>query len=317
MAQQGTHTGFARKLIFVAVAACFVASAALANPTGPAVVNGTATIQQTGNLLQITNSPNAIINWQSYSIGAGEITRFLQQSASSAVLNRIISQNPSAILGALQSNGRVFLINPNGILFGAGAQIDVAGLIASTLNLANADFLAGRLRFTDVPGAGSMVNQGNITSVQGGQVYLVGPAVTNSGIITSPKGEVILAAGNSVELVNPGTPNLRVEIIAPDNQAINLGQIVADSGRVGIYGGLINHSGTIRADSAVATDDGRIVLKATESVTLEPTSVISASGTKGGEISVLAGSRCRSRDGSTHPHPTAATAGSSRLPPPT
>ena len=94
--------------------------------------------------------------------------------------------------------------------------------MASTLNLSNDDFLNNRMRFTDGAGAGSVVNQGNISS---GSVYLVGSAVTNDGLITSPNGEVILAAGDSVELVNPGTPNLRVEIVAPDNEARNLGQL--------------------------------------------------------------------------------------------
>ena len=129
-------------LISLAVASCFSADLAFANPTGPVVANGQVSIIQNGNLLQITNSPSSIINWQSFSIGASEITRFLQQSNSSAVLNRVVTQNPSSILGALQSNGRVFLINPNGILFGAGAQIDVAGLVASSLKLSDADFLA-------------------------------------------------------------------------------------------------------------------------------------------------------------------------------
>jgi filamentous hemagglutinin family protein len=277
------------KLISVAVASCFVAGAAFANPTGPSVVKGNATIVQNGNLLQITNTPNAILNWQSFSIGANEITRFIQQSASSAVLNRVVTQNPSTILGALQSNGRVFIVNPNGILFGAGAQVDVAGLVASTLNLSDSDFLAGRMRFAGGLGAG-VVNQGNITTGAGGNVYLVGSAVTNNGIITSPQGEVILAAGNSVELVNPGTPNLRVEIAAADNQAINLGQILSDAGRVGIYAGLINNSGSIRADSAVS-EGGRILLKATKSATLESTSVLSAQGHGGGEIKVLGGDK--------------------------
>ena len=282
-----------RKLISLAVASCFVAEWACANPTAPTVVHGAATIQQAGNLLSITNSPNAIINWGSFSIGASEITRFIQQSQASAVLNRVIGQNPSSILGALQSNGRVFLINPSGILFGAIAQIDVAGLVASTLNLSNDDFLAGRMRFTALPsgegpGVRGIENHGNITTAQGGQVYLVAPDIKNTGIITSPKGEVVLAAGNSVELVNPGTPNLRVEITAPDNEARNLGQIVADSGRVGIYAGLINHSGTIRADSAVVGENGQILLKATKDVTLEASSVTSASGPQGGSISIEA-----------------------------
>ena len=275
------------RLISVAVAACFLAGAAFANPTGPSVVNGSATIVQNGNLLQITNTPNAILNWQSFSIGANEITRFVQQSASSAVLNRVVTQSPSTILGTLQSNGRVFIVNPNGILFGAGAKVDLAGLVATTLSLSDADFLAGRMRFADGLGA-SVVNQGNITTRAGGNVYLIGSAVTNSGIITSPHGEVMLAAGNRVELVNPGTPNLRVEIAAADNQAINLGQILSDAGRVGIYAGLINNSGSIRADGVVS-EGGRILLRATKSATLESTSVLSAQGQGGGRIDVLAG----------------------------
>jgi len=251
------------------------------------VVNGSATIVQNGNLLQITNTPNAILNWQSFSIGANEITRFVQQSASSAVLNRVVTQSPSTILGTLQSNGRVFIVNPNGILFGAGAKVDLAGLVATTLSLSDADFLAGRMRFADGLGA-SVVNQGNITTRAGGNVYLIGSAVTNSGIITSPQGEVMLAAGNRVELVNPGTPNLRVEIAAADNQAMNLGQILSDAGRVGIYAGLINNYGSIRADGAVS-EGGRILLRATKSATLESTSVLSAQGQGGGRIDVLAG----------------------------
>ncbi len=282
------HTGEASRLNIVtaAVAACFASGGAFANPTGPAVANGQVMFHQQGNLLQITNSPNAIINWQSFSIGVSEITRFLQQSGSSAVLNRVITQNPSSILGALQSNGRVFLINPNGILFGPGSQVDVAGLVASTLNLSDADFLGGRLRFTEEPGAGSVINQGAINAASGGQVYLVGPAVKNEGVITSPQGEVVLAAGKTVELVEPGTPNLRVEITAPDNEAVNLGQIAADAGRVGIYAGLVHQSGTVQANTAQVTEDGRIVLKATKGATLEAGSVTAATGVKGGNVTV-------------------------------
>jgi filamentous hemagglutinin family protein len=136
-----------RTLVALAVAACFASEVAHANPVGPVVVNGQATFAQAGSVLSVTNSPGSIINWQQFSIGTGEATRFIQQSSASAVLNRVVTSDPSSILGTLQSNGRVFLINPNGIVFGAGARIDVAGLVASTLHLSNEDFLAGRLNF--------------------------------------------------------------------------------------------------------------------------------------------------------------------------
>src|SRR5262245_33426287 len=141
MASQGFR-GFRPTVVSLAVASCFASSVALANPTGAQVVNGQVSVIQNGALLQITNSPNSIINWQSFSIASGEITRFVQQSAASAVLNRVAAGNPSQILGMLQSNGRVFLVNPSGITFGAGSVVDVAGLVATSLNLSNADFLA-------------------------------------------------------------------------------------------------------------------------------------------------------------------------------
>lgn len=270
-----------RKRITLALVSCFATSCALANPSGPSVISGNAIFNQQGNLLSITNSPNAILNWRYFSIGANEITRFNQQSAASAILNRVVGVDPSIILGTMQSNGRVFLINSNGILFGAGARIDVAGLVASTLNLSDIDFLAGRLRFTDTPGAGGIHNQGAITTPTGGQVYLIAPNVQNSGIITSPRGEVILAAGKSVELVDPGTPNLSVKITAPATEALNVGNIIAHSGKIGIYAGLITNSGTIEADGVVVGQNGEIQLRATGTVTLEAGSVISASGAPG------------------------------------
>ena len=134
--QQGRLALTARRTATaVAVAACFSSvifiDAVQANPVNPTVVHGTANFASVGNILNITNSPNAIINWGSFSIGVNELTRFIQPSALSAVLNRVTGQDPSAILGALQSNGRVFLLNPNGIVFGAGSRINVAGLVAS------------------------------------------------------------------------------------------------------------------------------------------------------------------------------------------
>ncbi|MBI2312471.1 MAG: filamentous hemagglutinin N-terminal domain-containing protein [Betaproteobacteria bacterium] len=275
-----------RKLLSVAIASCFVSAGAYANPTGPAVVAGQASFATQGNLLSITNSPNSIINWQGFSIAGNEVTRFIQQSASSAVLNRVVGIDPSTILGTLQSNGRVVLVNPNGVFFGQGSVVDVAGLVVSSLNLSNADFLAGRFSFPDTPGAKGIENQGTITTRTGGHVYLVAPDIKNSGVITAPGGEILLAAGKSVELVDGFTPDLRVRITAPDNQALNLGSLVAQGGRVGIYAGLIRHSGTVSADTAVVGENGKIILKATRDVTLDAASVASANGPQGGSVTI-------------------------------
>src|SRR5262245_40374609 len=265
------------RVIALAVASCFAPMVG-ANPTGGKVVSGQASITQQGKQLTIVNSPSAVIQWRGFSIGADEVTRFIQQSPSSAVLNRVVGQDPSKILGTLTSNGRVFLINPNGILFGPNATVDVAGLVASSLALSDKDFIAGRLRFTETAGAKAVENQGTIRTQAGGEVLLIAPDVKNSGVITSPQGEVILAAGKSVEIVDPKSPHLRVEIQAPENEALNLGTIVADGGRVSIYATSIRNAGRIQANTVERTQAGEIVLKAKKDITLEKTSVITANG---------------------------------------
>jgi filamentous hemagglutinin family protein len=276
-----------RQLV-AAVAACTLAANAIANPTGAQVVAGQVGIVSSSNQLLITNSPGAIINWQSFSVLPGELTRFIQQGASSSVLNRIIGQDPTQILGALQSNGKVFLINPNGILFGKGSQLSVNGLVASSLNLSDADFLAGKLKFSAAGKAGNVSNQGAITTPSGGQVYLIAPNVTNEGLITSPGGDVVLAAGQSVDLADSNEPDVRVVISAPGNQALNVGKVVAESGHIGIYGALVNQMGFVSANSAAVGENGKIVFKSTGDTTLGAGSVTTATGAgSGGEIDVL------------------------------
>ncbi|WP_426085153.1 YDG domain-containing protein [Janthinobacterium sp. PSRC2-1] len=276
-----------RTALALLIAACF--SAAHANPVLPQVVHGQATFNQHGNLFTITNTPNTIINWQSFSVNPGEITRFLQQNAGSSVLNRITGQDPSKILGSLESNGKVFLINPNGVLFGRDARVDVAGLVASSLALSNQDFLAGKMHFNAGEQAGAVINQGTIHAGSGGQILLIAPNVENSGIITAPNGDVLLAAGHSVQLADAANPDLRVVLSAPADQAINVGQIVAQGGRIGMAGALLNQRGVLNANSAVVGENGKIVLKATGKTLLENGSVTSATSAagKGGEITVL------------------------------
>ena len=276
-----------RTALALLLAGCF--GAAQANPALPQVVNGQATFNQQGNIFSITNTPNTIINWQSFSIHAGEITRFIQQNGNSAVLNRITGQDPSKILGALESNGKVFLINPNGIVFGQGAKVDVNGLVASSLGMTNEDFLAGKRQFTAGGVAGGVSNAGLINAGKGGQVLLIAPNVENTGIITAPNGEVILAAGSSVQLADPGNPQLRVLVSAPADQALNLGQIIAQGGSIGMAGALVSQRGVLNANSAVVGENGRIVLKASGKSLLEAGSVTSATGAAGtgGQIQVL------------------------------
>ena len=269
----------------VKIGACLLlaAGSAFALPTGSQIVSGTAGIVTSGSTMTVTNSAGAIINWQGFSIANGETTRFIQPSALSAVLNRVTGGDPSKILGTLQSNGKVLLINPSGIIFGAGSRVDVNGLIASSLDIANQDFLAGKMKFTAGAMAGKVENQGTITTPSGGSVYLIASDVQNSGVITAPNGDVLLAAGKEVLLVDSSNPEIAMVVTAPEGQSINLGTIVANAGRVGMYGSVVRQQGRISADSAVS-EGGKIFLRATKSIELADTSVTSADGTKGGTI---------------------------------
>jgi filamentous hemagglutinin family protein len=302
---------FQRRLIQAAVAACF-ATAVHANPTGPSVVSGAATFNAVGKNLTVTNSPGAIIHWQGFSIRADEVTRFIQSGAASAVLNRVTGAEHSQLLGQLLSNGKVFLINPNGVTIGAGARIDTAGFVASSLALSNEDFLAGKFRFTDPGHAGKVTNAGTISAHSGGPVYLVAPTVENHGVITAPNGDVMLAAGKSVELVSAASPDLRVQVQA-GGEALNVGQLVVESGRVGLYGAAVRNSGLVSADSAQVTAAGTVVLRASKDVTLEATSVVTASGAQGGSVHAQAEQGTLLADGRIEAKGAAARGGEVKL----
>ena len=273
------------KQVVVALILSLVGSA-YANPIGGSVANGQASFNTTGNTLTVTNTPGTIINWQNFSIQSNEITRFVQQSAASAVLNRVVTNNPSQILGSLQSNGRVFLVNPNGIVFGAGSTINVAGLVATTLNLSDSGFISGNYNLTGgTSSTGNISNAGSITAQSGGQIYLIAPNVENSGIISAPNGEIFLAAGNNALLVNSQDPNLAVSITAPAGNVTNVGQLVASAGNLGLIGALVSNTGAVSADSATM-QGGNIIFKASQSAQVGGT--VSANGTSGGSVSISA-----------------------------
>lgn len=255
------------------------AAAGLANPLGPTIIQGVDDISGVGTpeVTIYQTAPQAVVNWQAFDIAAGEITRFVQPSPSAWALNRIFDTNPSRIMGSLQANGSVVLINPNGVWFGPGAQVNVAGLVASSLNLSDERFLAGVYRF-EGSALGGVHNAGRITTPSGGFVYLFAPAVSNSGVITSPDGHVALASGSTVYLGGrPDGGGLLVQVSAPAGEAVNLGELVADGGRVDLYAGVVNQSGVVRADTVRETN-GRIELVAGERLVIGSASRTEARG---------------------------------------
>ncbi|HEY9192028.1 MAG TPA: filamentous hemagglutinin N-terminal domain-containing protein, partial [Methyloversatilis sp.] len=300
----------------VAAMATALPGLAIANPAGQQVISGQVGLQTQGSTLNITASDRAIINWKQFSIQPGETTRFIQPNSTATVLNRVVGQDPSKILGNLVANGRVFLINPNGVLFGAGAKVDTAGLVASTLNIRNEDFLAGRMKFDADGTAGKLRNEGSLKTT-GGPLILIATDVENTGLITAENGDIVLAAGRSVEIADPHQPALRVKIEA-GGEAINLGQLIARGGNVGMFGAALTQAGKISATGAQRTADGRIVLRGSKSVTLtaqsetiaqtadgaggrievsapevkvEAGALVDASGTQGGRIEIAAEQR--------------------------
>jgi len=274
------------RLGLVAVGAWFFAAEVLSNPVNPTVVNGTASFNQAGNVLTVTNSNGAIINWDKFSIQRGETTHFAQTSASSSVMNRVLN-DPTVIYGTLSSNGRVFLVNPAGIMVGPGGRVDTAGFVASTLNIRNEDFLAGRNLFVNDGNAKDVINQGEIKTPAGGSVYLIGTNVGNESIITTPQGETILAAGATVSLIDSATPGVKVDITGAEGNVTNLGTITAEAGRIGIAGVIVRNSGILNASSLVS-DGGRIFLKASQDAYVDGNGHIVATGT-GGSVEILVG----------------------------
>ena len=286
----------AGSLLSLALGPGLRSATAQALPSGLTVVQGQARQSTVGNTLTVTNSPGAVLNWNAFSIGAQSAVRFDQASASSQVLNRVVGQDPSQVLGRLSSNGKVWLLNPHGVLFGPGARVDVAGLVVSTLNLADTDWQAGRKLFSGTSGA-DIVNQGELRTPLGGRVMLVGASLRNVGLIEAPGGQVVLAAGRSVELLDTGSPNLSVKISAPHGSALNLGQLSAAGGRIDIHAAVVNQDGLVRAESLDAGAGGEIVLRATQALMLGAASRTVANGSSGGAVTVDAGSGTTSLSG--------------------
>ena len=220
-------------------------------PQAGSVAAGSASIATSGNSVTVTQgTPRAIINWRSFDVGAGGTVRFEQPDAASAILNRVTGAAGSTIAGSLSANGQVFLVNPNGITISPTGTIRAHGFVASTLDIADEDFLSGKLDFRGTGMPARVMNAGSITGAAGGFAALLAGTVDNSGRVVVPAGRVGLASGERVVLDLSGNGFLQVALPAG--------------------GGGIDHSGTIRAEggfvqlsAAAARESARRVINMT------------------------------------------------------
>jgi len=238
------------------------ASAAPALPSGGTTVAGSAAISapSSSRLTIIQGSNRAVIDWTSFNVGQGGVVTFRQPGASAATLNRVTSDATSLIAGEITANGSVFLINPNGIEITKSGVVDVGqGFVASTLDISNRDFLAGKGVFS-AAGAGLVANAGTITTGAGGYVGLLGGAVGNSGVIAAPAGQVVIGAGRAATLDINGGGFLQVTI--PASAALSrdgaTAVLTAAAARAAVRGA-VNLPGAVNAQS-VSGQDGDVTL---------------------------------------------------------
>jgi len=238
-------------------------------PTGGQIVSGSGQIQQSANTTTIQQTSQSLsLNWQSFDIGANQTVNFVQPGASSVAVNRVLGNTASEIFGHLNANGQVWLINPNGVLFGQGAQVNVGGIVASTLDVAEGTPGSGTVRLAG-DGKGKVVNQGSINAASGGYVALIGNQVSNQGSIRAQLGTVALGGGSAVTLTFSDNHLLHLEVDKStlNNLAENRQLIVADGGQVLMTAGArdsllasaVNNTGTVQAHT-VAEHDGVITL---------------------------------------------------------
>lgn len=245
-------------------------------------------------------SDKAIVNWQGFSIGAGEQVRIEQPGAGSAILNRVTGASRSEIQGRLDANGKVFLINRNGVVFGEAAAVNVGSLVASTLDIDNDDFVADRLRFRALEGPAAVENAGSISVAERGTVALMGGRVANNGTIRAQLGTVAMAAGEemTLDLAGDGLSRLTVTRATLEALVDNGGAVIADGGQVllsaralaEVSSRVVNQTGVVRA-RGLSERGGRIVLDGGDSGVTEVSGVLDASapqaGGRGGEVQVL------------------------------
>lgn len=244
------------------VVSAFLAGSTIcfASPTGGTVNNGNASINQNGSITTINQFSNkASINWNSFNIAPTETVNFVQPSASSIILNRVVGNESSVINGALNANGQVWILNSNGVLFGQGASVNTAGLIASSMNITDQNFMNGNYTFESTGSDASIINMGTIRVTDTAYVALLGKEVANTGLIHATKGTVALTAGDKVTLNFNGDSLIGIAIDQGTFNALveNRGAIVADGGSVylttqaanDLINGVVNNNGLLQAQT--------------------------------------------------------------------
>ncbi|EDX4101450.1 filamentous hemagglutinin N-terminal domain-containing protein [Salmonella enterica] len=287
-------------------------------PTGGQIVGGQGSISTSGSQMTIhQQTQNMATNWHSFDIGRNNTVQFVQPDSSAVALNRVTGASGSQIMGTLKANGQVFILNPNGVLFGKGARVNVGGLVASTKNISPADFMKGQytLSGSGNPGA-QVVNQGSLTTSKGGYIVLAGERVSNSGTVTTPSGKTVLAAGKTVtlQLDEGGLTSVSVNGSVVNALVENRGLISASNGQVYLtakgqdmlLNTVVNNSGTVEA-KGLASRGGEIVLSGGDSgVVSQSGQLLADSQTgRGGKITLegqnihLAGGSLASATGKT------------------
>ncbi|MES2219237.1 MAG: filamentous hemagglutinin N-terminal domain-containing protein, partial [Pseudomonadota bacterium] len=298
---------FAEKIkILILIITAGMTVVAYGNPVLNNVTAGNVNVTQSGNTVTVNQSTDkAIIQWNSFNIAAGEKTQFVQPNSGSVALNRINpTQGASQIYGSLTANGQVILVNAAGIHFGPGAMVNVGSLIASTSDIANANFLAGKLIF-NVPSqyGGSIINEGTIQAADYGLVALLGTSVVNRGVIQARLGNIALGSGNAFTLDFNGDQliNFTVDAAATTagvdqnghplaNGISNTGSLLADGGKIlvtaqvaqGVLDNVIDMQGVSQARS-VGEQNGEIILSGGDNSTVQVSGTLDASGKSNGQ----------------------------------
>ena len=290
---------------FVLVAVMLCPPPISANPVGGNMAQGAATFSASGPQLTINTSDRAFINWQSFNIGLGETTTFVQPSASSLVWNRINDPNPSQILGTLNANGYVILQNQSGFYVGGAASINTHGLIMTTAPLQMPNLSdGGAWDFSAAPPLAKIVNYGQINVAGSAPAFLIAADIQNNGTIASPGGRIGLYAGQKVLVsTSPDGRGLSAEVTLPQGSVDNSGRLIADAGSIALRAQVVNQGGLVQANS-IKNVNGSIELVAGDSLNLGASSIISAQGSaqdesSGGTVTIKSDNLFSDQAGST------------------